>query len=204
MTSPKPNAHHTRPKPMKPKDAIPSPRNARSAMAWRIVAPGRRRLGDVTTPPRKTVHPIQSSSPAFQLRPATAADAPTLLSIIRKYYAHDHIAFHPREISRGLSLLLARNPPGWAWLAVSGKRTVGYAVCTRGFDYEFGGAVATITDLYLEPEFRGRGFGRMILKQIEAHCRRAGIAGLELQVERRNAPARKLYRKFGFEAADRI
>jgi ribosomal protein S18 acetylase RimI-like enzyme len=75
---------------------------------------------------------------------------------------------------------------------------------TFGFDYEFGGRTALITDLYLEPSFRGLGLGRKTLRYLESFCRKSGIPALELQVEQKNRRALRLYRTFGFEALPRI
>jgi len=135
---------------------------------------------------------------------ATEADADTLLNLIQKYFVYDGISFDASKIRPGLILLLKDESIGHAWLIQSGAKAVGYVIFTYGFDLEFGGRLALVTDLYLEEEFRGQGLGRMTLKRIEEFCRANGVRALELQVERDNSEAQALYRKFGFEAADRI
>ena len=135
---------------------------------------------------------------------ASLRDAAALEGLVKNYYTFDHIAFNTRAIRQGLKQLLRNQDFGRAWFIRLGKQTAGYVVVTLGFDYEFGGRLATITDLYLEPDFRGRGIGREALAHIEQFCRKSGIPGLELQVERGNKRAARLYRQFGFEALDRI
>lgn len=146
------------------------------------------------------------SQPAADItfRTATPSDAPVLASFVRKYYEFDGIHYLPDEVEAGLNALLANPSVGQAWLVLGGTQTVGYVIFTYGFDIEFGGRLALITDLYLEPPCRRRGIGRHILEQIEVFGRSIGLRGLELQVESDNAEARALYNKFGFEAADRI
>src|SRR6267143_1156387 len=55
----------------------------------------------------------------------------------------------------------------------------------------------------LRAKVRGHGLGSRLLKGVIALSRRRGIEKLELQVYASNAPARRLYRKFGFEVEGR-
>jgi ribosomal protein S18 acetylase RimI-like enzyme len=144
------------------------------------------------------------SSGHISFRTATIADLPALENLVGKYYAFDQIAHDAGEVHFGLTALIADASLGQAWLVLEGQQPVGYVIFTYGFDIEFGGRLATITDLYLEPSHRGRGIGRKVLEHIEEFCRTTGVRGLELQVERDNAEARRLYNKFGFQSADRI
>ena len=91
-----------------------------------------------------------------------------------------------------------------SWLIETGTSTVGYVIVSFWFDLEFGGRAAAITDLYLRREHRRKGFGRKALEFVEAFCRKEGISALELQVEKRNAPARAFYKAIGFVPHDRI
>jgi GNAT superfamily N-acetyltransferase len=138
------------------------------------------------------------------LQTATLADLAVLQDLVGKYYEFDHIRHDAPEVQSGLATLLADPSLGQAWLVLDGTSPVGYVIFTHGFDVEFGGRLATITDLYLEPGHRGKGVGRKILERVEDYCRTAGVRGLELQVERDNTEARGLYAKFGFQSADRV
>jgi ribosomal protein S18 acetylase RimI-like enzyme len=144
------------------------------------------------------------SNDHVSFRTATIADLPALECLVGKYYAYDQIAHEAAEVHSGLAILLSDASPGQAWLVLDGLQPVGYVIFTYGFDIEFGGRLATITDLYLEPSYRGKGIGHKILEHIEEYCRMAGLRGLELQVERDNVEARGLYQKFGFQSVDRI
>jgi diamine N-acetyltransferase len=140
----------------------------------------------------------------IRFKTATEADAPGLLDLIQKYFEYDGIPFRADEMRPGLMILLNDASIGQAWLIDCGSETAGYVIFTYAFDLEFGGRVAVVTDLYLEPEFRGKGLGRKTLERIEEFCKNLGVWALELQVERDNPEAQALYRKFGFAAADRI
>lgn len=84
------------------------------------------------------------------------------------------------------------------------RNDVGYVILTFGFDLEFGGSTATITELYIAPGYRHGGLGAKTMQRLEALCCELGIQCLELQVERGNIPAQAFYTKLGFVAHDRI
>ena len=56
-----------------------------------------------------------------------------------------------------------------------------------------------IHDLYVIPEAQGRGIGRRMLSVCADHARALGCSDLTLEVAGDNAPARSLYRTFGFD-----
>lgn len=58
---------------------------------------------------------------------------------------------------------------------------------------------ANVVGMYVAPEARGQGIGRALLDALVAHARSIeGVHRLELGVTTTNAPARALYRAFGF------
>ncbi len=63
---------------------------------------------------------------------------------------------------------------------------------------------ADIISMYVAPEVRGRGLGRMLLAAAIAHARATpGIEQLLLAVNTSNTPARNLYLAMGFESFGR-
>jgi GNAT superfamily N-acetyltransferase len=137
-------------------------------------------------------------------RAATTDDVPLLLCLVRAYYEYDGIAFAPDRVERGLRELLADASLGEAWLIESGGDVVGYFVLSYGFDLEFGGRQATLTDLFLLAPQRRQGLGAATLRFIEGLMRARGIGALELQAERDNEEALAFYRRQGFERHDRV
>jgi ribosomal protein S18 acetylase RimI-like enzyme len=76
-------------------------------------------------------------------------------------------------------------------------------IFTFGFDLEFGGRQATLTDLYIEAPHRRKGIGRTVLAQVEDFCRSCGLKAIELQVTSKNTRVLDFYRSVGFRAYDR-
>jgi GNAT superfamily N-acetyltransferase len=138
------------------------------------------------------------------LRRATPLDFDTVLALIHEYYTFDSIAFDPPAVSAGLRTLSDNPVLGTAFLIGDGAAPAGYLIVTYGFDLEFGGAQATVTDLYLRPDQRGQGMGATALAALERFCPARGVLALELQVERQNARALAFYTRLGFQAHDRV
>jgi len=59
---------------------------------------------------------------------------------------------------------------------------------------------AHLLNIAVHPELRGRGYGRAIMAYLESVCVDEGLNRLLLEVGRRNAPARSLYKKLGFNS----
>ena len=121
-----------------------------------------------------------------------------LLQLARDFHVEDG---HPLNDKGALALTQAArgHPLARAWLIHERGRVVGYAVLGLGFGIEYGGADAFVDDLYLVPEARGRGLGRIVLDLLEAQARDLGLAALFLVVDPENTPALRLYRRQGFE-----
>lgn len=147
---------------------------------------------------------MTEASPALSFRPVTAESAETFLSFVESYYAFDGMSFDRASVSAGINELLAHPDYGEAWLVRLGDRDVGHFLFTFGFDLEFGGRQATLTEFYLDEKARHRGIGSAILAFIEARLRVHGIHALELQVAAENTSAKAFYLSCGFEAHARI
>ena len=61
---------------------------------------------------------------------------------------------------------------------------------------------AEVKRMYVVPDARGRGLGRRVLAELEAHARHLGYAGLVLETGDRSAAALAIYESSGFERID--
>lgn len=148
---------------------------------------------------RKTRH-----AEDFAAHAADVTDLDALLEFVKAYYDFDEIAYRSERIRTALGILLRDPSLGRVWIIRYGRKAVGHAILTFGYDLEFNGHQATITELFIAPAYRSRRLGSKMIKIIEDTCRQLGIGALELQVERDNVRAQSLYRKLGFHAHDRI
>lgn len=83
-------------------------------------------------------------------------------------------------------------------LAVDGV-SAGYALVSKTFSREAGGSVWWLEELYILPEYRGKGLGRSYFDFIEKAAAENGVRRLRLEVEPDNTRAAKLYSALGYK-----
>jgi ribosomal protein S18 acetylase RimI-like enzyme len=132
------------------------------------------------------------------LRLARSTDTPRLLAI------GEGIAPDPRRLRTALGRLLRERNLGRVWLIVEARAVVGYAVLTFGYDLEFMGRDAFLTELYVRKEARGRGIGRRALASIEQQALTLHARAVHLMVRAENVRAFTLYASAGYEAPRRV
>ena len=59
---------------------------------------------------------------------------------------------------------------------------------------------AHLLNIAVHPERRAQGYGKYMMERLQEICRRDGLRRIILDVGRRNAAARSLYRKCGFSS----
>lgn len=67
-----------------------------------------------------------------------------------------------------------------------------------GLQTRFGRRIATINDILIQEKFRGKGYGKELIKLAEKEARLAGAIRLRLHVFYENEAARHLYLNMGF------
>ncbi len=140
----------------------------------------------------------------ISLAVAAAADVPVLLPMMEDFNAGEQITVEAGALRRALAALLADRSLGRVWLVRSGEDTLGYAVLTFGYDLEFAGRDAFITEFYLRPSARGRGIGRFALDAIENEAAALGTRAIHLMVRPENQAAAALYASAGYQSPPRI
>lgn len=141
---------------------------------------------------------------ACDLRQATLDDVPVLLDMMVEFNVLEHIAWSRVDGEPALRTLLASPALGFVGLIESDARVVGYFVLTWGYDLEWNGRDAFLTELFLTAEARGQGIGGAAMAAIEGVTRAHGAHALHLMVRPENAAALRLYRGAGFETTPRL
>jgi len=137
------------------------------------------------------------------LRLATLADLEHLLPRTRALNDHEGIAVSTDSLRAALEILLTKPELGGAWLVTRDDAPIGYALVTYGFDLEYGGRDAWITELWIDEAARGGGNGAQVLAMLEPELRACGVGAVHLQVRPEN-PAKRLYERMGFAASPRV
>ncbi|HXU62746.1 MAG TPA: GNAT family N-acetyltransferase [Polyangia bacterium] len=145
-----------------------------------------------------------SSRSRFAIRPGRLGDLRALMVMMRAFSGEDHVAWRPRRVLPALRRLLRAPRLGRVLVSAAGGELRGYAIGTFGYDLEFGGADAFVTEIFVRPAFRGSGEGRRLLEAITRAMRRGGAAAIHLAVRRANHKARRLYQTAGFAPIPRL
>jgi ribosomal protein S18 acetylase RimI-like enzyme len=88
--------------------------------------------------------------------------------------------------------------------ARAGEKLHGYAIATFGYDLEFAGPDAFVTEIYVRPRHRGAGEGRRLLDAVAEKMRKGGASAIHLGVWPSNRTARRLYASAGFTPIGRL
>lgn len=137
------------------------------------------------------------------LRAATPADLPALLPRTRALNDHEGIQIGDAELEAALRRLLETPELGGAWSIERDGEPIGYAIVTYGYDLEFGGRDAYLTELWIDEPERGRGAATSALAGLAPELRARGVHALHLQVRPEN-PALRLYERSGFVRSPRV
>jgi len=83
-------------------------------------------------------------------------------------------------------------------LAWENDQPAGLAICFEGFSTFACKPTLNIHDLFVAPDFRGRGLSLALLEKIESIAAKRNCCKLTLEVLEGNRAAQHVYKKFGF------
>lgn len=146
---------------------------------------------------------IPTPVPGFTLRFARPDDIPLILELIREMGEYTRLS---HEISAtGDSLrdsLFGPRPVAEVVIAGYQGRPAGFLVFFHNFSTFVGRAGLYLEDIYVKPELRGRGLGRVMLAWLARLALERGCRRLEWAVLDWNEPAIALYRRAGAVAKE--
>ncbi|MEP6262530.1 MAG: GNAT family N-acetyltransferase [Gillisia sp.] len=140
----------------------------------------------------------------IQFLKAEENDVPEILEMMGEFNAIDNYPFDKARTKKNLIDLLGNQNLGRAWIIKKDGQYIGYIILGFGFSFEHNGRDAFIDELYLRPEFRHKGYGKLAMDFILEEVPILGINVIHLEVEQHNKGASILYRKKGFIDNGRI
>ena len=114
------------------------------------------------------------------------ASGAALNSVPARHFERTFDRFFGTDTLKGLAL-------------TDGRETVGYCIITLFWSNEFGGTVAFLDELYIRPEYRGRGLGTRALAAIKEYSASLNCAAVRLEVNPAHPDTIRLYGRNGFE-----
>jgi ribosomal protein S18 acetylase RimI-like enzyme len=137
------------------------------------------------------------------VRQASANDVQTLLPMMADFNRFEGIPWSPVTGEAPLRRLLSDPSLGVVGLAEATGAVCGYFVLTWGYDLEWNGRDAFLTELWLTEAARGHGHGQALLEAAEDTARSHGAKALHLMVRHENTRALALYRRAGYASPPR-
>ena len=147
-----------------------------------------------------------------RVRPARRDDVPEILALVRELAEYERARDEVLATEADLSaLLFGANTPSGAPAAYCHVidapdedlgRLAGFALWFLNASTWLGRHGVYLEDLYVRPEFRGRGYGQDLMAELAAVCVQRGYGRLEWWVLDWNEPAIGFYESLGARGMD--
>ena len=135
----------------------------------------------------------------MSVRPIRPDDVPTVVGLVRELAEYEKAAHEVRLTEEQLrTALFGHSPALFGHVALGpGGDVVGTALWFLNFSTWRGTHGIYLEDLYVQPEHRGAGLGRELLRTLAATCVERGYDRLEWSVLDWNEPSIAFYRAAG-------
>ena len=133
-----------------------------------------------------------------RVRAASAEDVPLILSFIKELAEYEHLSHEVVATEETLrEWLYGERTVAEVLIGESGGDPAGFALFFHNISTFLGKPGIYLEDLYVRPEFRGRGIGRALLVHLAGLAKERGCGRLEWSVLDWNEPAIGFYRGMG-------
>ena len=115
-----------------------------------------------------------------------------ILSNKKANHGELNFGFSEKYLTRLKELL--SNKYAYQIILMDGNNFVAYIASAETFWPNY----LTIIEVFVSPEYQGKGVGKMLLEHAIDFAKKEGLEGLMVQTETENLPAQKLYERTGF------
>jgi len=137
------------------------------------------------------------------IRTATVADVPQILAFIRALATYERAPDAVTATEEGLRRDgFGPNPFYYCHIAEQDGQPVGFALYFFNYSTWKGQPGVYLEDLFVQPESRGLGLGKALLKEVAAFALERGCQRLQWEVLDWNTPAIDFYSAMGAEFLD--
>lgn len=138
------------------------------------------------------------TTPDITLRAATIDDVPLILRCIRGLAEYERLAHECVATEKSLrESLFGESPAAQVVLAMVGHEAAGFALWFRNYSTFLAKPGIYLEDLFVFPQHRGRGIGRMLLAHLARIAVSRGYGRLEWAVLDWNEDAIRFYQSLG-------
>jgi GNAT superfamily N-acetyltransferase len=134
------------------------------------------------------------------IRSAAREDVPLILEFIRELAEYEKLSDEVVATEAGLAeTLFGERPYAEALIAEAEGKAAGFALFFHNYSTFLGKPGIYLEDVFVRPEFRGRGVGRAFFRRLARIALERDCGRLEFWVLDWNQPAIRFYRKLGAE-----
>jgi GNAT superfamily N-acetyltransferase len=132
------------------------------------------------------------------VRPVRPDDVPAVVALVRELAEYEKALHEARLTEEQLTAVLFGDSPAlFGHVAVVADQVVGIALWFLNFSTWRGTHGVYLEDLYVQPQHRGRGLGKELLRTLAAVCVERGYSRLEWSVLDWNEPSIEFYEAAG-------
>ena len=136
-------------------------------------------------------------SQMMTIRPAEEKDCGIILEFIRGLAEYERMSDQVVATEELLREWIFEKKKAEVLIACEGKKPVGFALFFHNFSTFLGRAGIYLEDLFVFPEYRGRGYGRALLKRLAQITVERGCGRLEWACLDWNKPSIDFYLSLG-------
>jgi GNAT superfamily N-acetyltransferase len=137
------------------------------------------------------------------IRPAVPGDEQAVFNLVRELAVYEKLDHEVEATTASLGdALFARTPRVFCDLAEDEGEPIGFALWFYTFSTFLGRHGIYLEDLFVDPDRRGRGVGRDLLRHLARRCVEEQLGRLEWAVLDWNQPAIEFYRGRGARLMD--
>ena len=144
-----------------------------------------------------------SGSGPLTIRETTVDDIPLILEFVRALAAYERLTHEIQATEETLrESLFGSRPAAEVVLAFHDDQPVGFAVFFQNFSTFVGKPGLYLEDLFIKPEFRNRGYGKILFRHVARIANQRGAGRFEWAALDWNEPATAFYKKLGARPLD--
>ncbi len=136
--------------------------------------------------------------PGFTIRPGRAADTPLVLEFIRKLAEYEQLTHEVSASEAQLrEMLFGERSYAEVLIGEEEGRPVGFALFFHNFSTFAGRPGLYLEDLFVNPEDRGKNYGKALMVELARLAVERGCARFEWSVLNWNEPSIEFYKSLG-------
>ena len=133
----------------------------------------------------------------MKFKTVTKQDIPILLQLIKELAHYEHLLHEVCADESSLNKWIIDEKKAEALLLEVNETIIGFILYFNNFSTFLGKPGIYLEDLYIKPEYRNKGYGKLVFKHLAQICIQNGYGRLEWSVLDWNEPSIQFYQKQG-------